>query len=109
MNLSFRHCSLLLLALTCATLASGAAAAGASDTNPPISDVTGAVITGKIKAKLADDTMGTLVHISVHTDDRGGVELTGNAASQEDADRAVAAARGTEGVTGVNSDITIAN
>ncbi len=109
MKTDFRFSSVLLIALAGTAGSLMAHAADSGDTNAPVSYVMGSEITGKIKAKLAEDQMGSLLHISVNTDDHGGVELTGNAPSQEDADRAVATARSTPGVTGVSSEITIAN
>jgi len=65
------------------------------------------VITTKIKAKLAEEKLSSLVKISVDTDDRGMVNLGGTAESQAAADRAVAIARGVEGVKMVENHIKI--
>jgi len=80
---------------------------GDSDRSHPMTFVADSAITTKVKAKLADEHMSSLVHISVDTDAKGAVVLSGNARSQQDADKAVSIARATEGVTSVTSTITI--
>ena len=60
-----------------------------------------------MKAKLAGEKMSSLAKIHVDTDRDGIVVLSGNARSQGDADKAVAIARATEGVTSVRSTIGI--
>ena len=67
------------------------------------------VITTKIKSKLAAENPKTLARISVDTDDKGVVFMSGTVEKQADADRAVMIARNTEGVHGVRSDIKIKN
>jgi len=78
-----------------------------TDRSHPMNFVKDSVITTKVKAKLADDKMRTLVHVSVDTDAQGAVLLSGKTTSQKDADRAVAIARETEGVTSVTSTIVV--
>jgi len=78
-----------------------------SDRAHPMTFVQDSAITAKVKAKLADEKMGTLVHIGVDTDAKGAVVLSGNARTQRDADKAVFIARGTEGVTSVRSTILV--
>ena len=73
----------------------------------PMTFVKDSVITTKIKAKLAEEKMRTLVHVKVDTDSKGAVVLSGNVRTQEMADKAVAIAQGTEGVTSVTSKITV--
>ncbi len=65
------------------------------------------VITTKIKAKLAADHPGSMMHIKVETDKDGVVWLSGTANTQAEIDQAVAIARNTEHVKSVNSDIKI--
>jgi len=77
------------------------------DRSHPGAYVKDSVITMKVKAKLADEKMKSLVHISVDTDNRGAVVLGGKARSQQDIDRAVMIAKGTEGVTSVTSTILV--
>ena len=78
-----------------------------SDRSHPMIFVKDSVITTKVKAKLADEKMGTLAHISVDTDAKGAVVLSGKAKTQKDADKAVSIARSTEGVTSVSSTIVV--
>lgn len=84
-----------------------ALADGDTDRTHPVNYVKDSAITLKIKAKLAEDKMGSLAHISVDTDARGAVQLSGNARSQQDIDRAIATAKGTDGVTSVSSSVTV--
>jgi hyperosmotically inducible protein len=65
------------------------------------------VITTKIKARLAEEKMSTLTHVSVDTDANGAVALSGHVKTREQADRAVAIARATEGATSVTSTIHV--
>jgi hyperosmotically inducible protein len=78
-----------------------------SDRTHPMTFVKDSVITTKIKAKLAAEKMKSLVHIKVDTDSKGMVVLSGIVRTQEQADKAVSIARGTEGVTSVMSNIRI--
>lgn len=73
----------------------------------PMTFVKDSAITTKIKTKLANEKMRSLVHVSVDTDSGGAVVLSGNARNQEQIDKAVAIANQTEGVTSVTSKITI--
>jgi hyperosmotically inducible periplasmic protein len=103
----------ITLATSCfvlaAFLAPAAVFAGDSDSDRshPLTFVNDSVITTKVKAKLADEKMGTLAHISVDTDAKGAVVLSGKAKTQKDADKALAIARSTEGVTSVSSTIVV--
>jgi len=65
------------------------------------------VITTKIKTKLAAEHFASTTQLKVDTDNAGVVWLSGSAPSQAEADKAVAIARGTEGVTAVKSEIVI--
>ena len=73
----------------------------------PLTFVKDSIITTKIKAKLADEKISTLKHIKVETDAKGAVVLRGKVNNQEEADKAMAVARATEGVTSVKSHIRI--
>ena len=75
-----------------------------SDTKTYVKD---SAITTKIKAKLAEEKMNSLVNIKVDTDSNGVVWLSGTAKTQEDADKAASIARDTEGVKSVKSRIEI--
>ena len=83
------------------------AADGDTDRTHPMTFVKDSAITVKIKAKLAEDKMSSLAHIKVDTDAKGAVVLRGKAKTQEEADKAVAIARETEGVTSVKSNLRI--
>jgi len=107
MNIMTLPTCLLIGALVLPFAASAGDAATDSDRSHPANFVKDSIITTKIKAKLGEDTISSLIHISVDTDDMGSVTLGGKAKTQDDADRAVAIARGTEGVTAVNSAISI--
>ena len=63
-----------------------------SDRTHPMTFVKDSVITTKIKAKLADEKMRTLVHIKLDTDNKGAVVLSGKVRIQEKADKAVSIA-----------------
>ena len=101
------------LATTCFVIGSVLApvAAYAADSNKerskPVTFVKDSVITTKIKTKLAAEHLGSAKHIKVDTDKNGVVWMSGTANSQEEADKAVAIARDTEGVKSVNSHIKV--
>jgi hyperosmotically inducible protein len=78
-----------------------------SDRAHPMTFIADSVITTKVKAKLADEHIGSLAHLRVDTDAKGAVVLSGSARTQEDADKAISIARATEGVTSVSSTIRI--
>ena len=101
------------LATTCfvigTVLAPLAAYAADSDTDrsKPKTFVKNSVITTKIKSKLAAEHLGSVKHIKIDTDKNGVVWMTGTANSQEEADKAVAIARNTEGVKSVKSELKV--
>ncbi|SEH30835.1 BON domain-containing protein [Magnetospirillum fulvum] len=64
-------------------------------------------ITTKVKAKLAEEKVRTLLDVKVETDSKGEVELSGTVASQAEIDKAVAIARAVAGVTSVKSELMI--
>ena len=78
-----------------------------SDRSHPGAFVKDSVITTKVKTRLAAEHIKTLGRIHVDTDANGVVYLRGRARSQAGADRAVAIARETEGVTDVHSNIVV--
>lgn len=91
-----------------ATLLSPLAAIAAdTDLKHPGAFVEDSVVTTKIKAKLAKEKMSSLAHISVDTDNKGAVVLGGTVKTKAEADKAVAIAHDTEGVTSVKSDIQV--
>jgi hyperosmotically inducible protein len=101
------------LATTCFVLGSVfapvAVFAADSDTDRSQAEryVKDSVITAKIKAKLAEEHLGSLGHIKVETDKDGVVWMTGTASTQDEVNQAVAIARKTEGVKSVHSELTI--
>ena len=82
----------------------GQAAEGTTAAKTAVKD---SVITTKIKTQLAAEKLSSLVKISVETDDKGVVVLSGSAASQSAIDRAVAIAQAVKGVNSVESRIKI--
>jgi hyperosmotically inducible protein len=83
------------------------AADGTADHAQPMTFVKDSVITTKIKAKLAEEKLSSLVHVQVDTDAKGAVVLGGTVKTQAEADKAVAIAHATEGVTSVKSSIQV--
>lgn len=73
----------------------------------PVTFVKDSVITAKIKAKLAAENFATATQLRVDTDEAGAVWLSGTAATDADAAKAVSIARGTEGVSSVKSEIIV--
>jgi hyperosmotically inducible protein len=88
-------------------IAGHTAADSDSDRTSPEAFVKDAVITTKIKAKLAEERIESAVQIKVDTDKKGIVTLSGKAKSQEEADKAVSIARGVEGVVAVENYIQV--
>ena len=78
-----------------------------SDRMHPVAFVKDSVITTKIKTKLAAEKMSSLAHVSVDTDAKGAVVLSGFVRNQEQQDKAVAIASNTEGVTSVKNSLRI--
>jgi len=66
------------------------------------------VITTQIKAELAQEKVSSLVKISVETDSKGMVTLSGTAPNQTAVDKAASIARAVKGVTSVENHIQIA-
>lgn len=103
------------LTIATATLAAAGMLAGAAvyaqdadvDRSHPKAFVKDSVITTKIKSRLAADHVSSLGRIRVDTDEDGVVWLSGTAHSKDEAKRAVAIARETEGVKGVHSALTV--
>lgn len=65
-------------------------------------------ITAKIKAAQAADSTVRATSINVETDNAGVVTLSGSARSQSEIDRAIELAKGVQGVTRVNNNMTLA-
>jgi len=98
----------LILSTLCVTMAA-TAQEGDTDRAHPMTFVKDSVITTKIKAKLGDDKLSSLIHVRVDTDAHGAVVLSGYVKSADQADRAVMLAKGTEGVTSVKNDLVVKN
>lgn len=79
------------------------------DRSSPKAFVKDAVITTKIKAEFAKDKQVSVRHIKVDTDNKGVVQLSGTAKSQEEAEKAVQIARNVKGVVAVDNRIQISN
>ena len=90
-----------------APIAASAAPEGEADRAHPMAFVKDSAITVKIKAKLAEEKIKSLVHINVDTDANGAVVLSGNTPNQAESDKAAAIATATDGVTSVRNDIVI--
>ena len=88
-------------------IATRAADDGDKDRKNPVAFVKDSVITTKIKTKLAGEKLSSLAKISVDTDAKGMVVLSGTARSQEAIDKAESIARGTEGVASVQNNIKV--
>ena len=100
------------LATTCfvlgAALAPVAFAADSdTDRNKPATFVKDSAITTKIKTKLAAENPATMAMIHVDTDKDGVVWMSGSAKTQQDIDKAVSIAKGTDGVKSVKNDVKI--
>ena len=80
---------------------------GTADRSSPGAYVKDSAITAKIKAKLAEEHVGSLAKIHVDTDANGMVYLSGTAKNQADIDKAVSIAQSTEHVTSVRNDLTV--
>jgi hyperosmotically inducible protein len=78
-----------------------------TDRSNPGAYVKDSVITTKVKAKLASEHLGSLGNVRVDTDKDGVVFLSGSVRTQDEANRAVAVAKETEGVKAVNSKLMV--
>lgn len=78
-----------------------------TDRSHPKTFMKDSVITSKVKAHLAQEKIGSLAHIHVDTHGHGAVVLTGYTRTQDDADKALSIAQGTEGVTSVKSKLRV--
>jgi hyperosmotically inducible protein len=79
-----------------------------SDSSSATAFVKDSVITAQVKAELAGKKLSTLTHISVDTDDKGRVVLSGTAPSKDAVNKALTTARAVKGVTSVENHIQIA-
>ena len=77
------------------------------DRSTPSAFVKDAVITSKIKSRLAKEKLSSMLHVSVDTDNRGAVSLTGSARTQAAVERAGVIAKRVKGVTSVSNAIVV--
>lgn len=82
-------------------------AAFAADGDSVKTELKDSVITTKVKAEFAKDKEVSATHVKVDTDANGVVTLSGTAKSKAEADKAVALAKSTKGVTSVKNDIVV--
>lgn len=99
--------TLMLAGALAAPVATLAAEDMDKDRSSPKAFVKDSVITAKIKAAMAKDSEVSATHINVDTDNSGAVTLSGTAKTQHEAQKAADIARGTKGVTSVNSEIRL--
>lgn len=95
-----------LVAGTLVPIATIAADGDSNRTSPKVFFMD-SMITAKVKEKLAEEKFSSLVRISVDTDNKGMVYLSGTARTKDAADRAVVIARGVKGVNTVQSTIQV--
>ena len=99
--------SLFVAAAVAAVLATPAAFAVDPVTSPSAAIVQDSPITSSVNSALKAENSGNFANIQVNTDSNGVVWLKGNVASQADADRAVAIAKGTANVKSVRSELAV--
>lgn len=80
-------------------------AAGSDSATTMVKD---SAITTQVKAGLAAEKLSSLVNITVDTDNKGMVTLSGTASSRNAVDKAASIARAVKGVTSVENNIQIA-
>ena len=102
----------LKLATTCVIIGTALApvafaADSDTDRNKPTTFVKDSMITTKIKSKLAAENPASMANIKVDTDKDGVVWMSGTAKTQEEVDKALSIARGTEGVKNVKNDVKV--
>jgi len=102
----------LKLATTCIVISTALApvafaADSDTDRNKPATFVKDSTITTKIKTKLAAENPASMANIKVDTDKDGVVWMSGTAKTQEEVDKALSIARGTEGVKSVKNEVKI--
>jgi hyperosmotically inducible protein len=95
--------------VTGAMMLPNAGYAADSDSSSPTAFIKDSAITTQVKADLAEKKLSSLVHVSVDTDDRGMVTLSGTVPSRDAANSAVSIARGVKGVTSVENHLQIAS
>lgn len=79
-----------------------------TDRSSPKDFVKDSAITTKVKTKLAEEHVSSVMNIKVDTDNKGVVTLSGTAKTQEEADKVESIARHVEGVAAVENRIKVA-
>ncbi len=95
--------SMLAAGLICGSMAVADESGTANETH----HVKNAMITTKVKSKLAAKHLTSLTNIKVDTDDNGVVWLSGKAPNQDAVDMAAMIAKDTDGVTSVHNDVAV--
>jgi len=95
--------SMLAAGLICGSMAVADESGTANGTH----HVKNAMITTKVKSKLAAKHLTSLTNIKVDTDDNGVVWLSGKAPNQDAVDMAGMIAKDTDGVTSVHNDVAV--
>jgi len=96
-----------IIVMSALTLPISGYAADATQSSPTKTYVKDSVITTKVKTELAKEKLSSLIHVSVETDSKGAVTLTGTVTTKKASDRAAAITTGVKGVTSVENDIAI--
>src|SRR6185312_8146724 len=95
--------SMLAAGLICGSMAVADESGTANETH----HVKNAMITTKVKSKLAAKHLTSLTNIKVDTDDNGVVWLSGKAPNKDAVDMATMIAKDTDGVTSVHNDVAV--
>ena len=99
--------SFLTLGLVLAPVAAQAGdAAKPTTTEKAKEGVSDSALTAKIKTAFANDKDVSALKINIDSD-KGTVKLTGNVKSKEEADKAIAIAKATEGVVTVQNNLKV--
>lgn len=97
----------LIIGASLAPMASFSSDDADADRSHPKAFVKDSAITTKIKSRMAAAHLTSLARIHVDTDKNGVVWLSGNARSQDEIDKAVSIAGGTEGVKVVKNGMKV--
>lgn len=107
MSSKLRTAAFVISALMAPLAVHAADTATSTGDSKPVQAMKDTAITAKVKAKLAEARAGYTKSVHVKTTPAGVVTLTGTALTKDEADQAVAIAKGTDGVTSVVNDIKI--
>ena len=107
MSSKLRTAAFVISALMAPLAVHAADSTTSTSDSKPVQAMKDTAITAKVKAKLAEARSGYTKSLHVKTTPAGVVTLTGTALTKDEADQAVAIAKGTDGVTSVVNDIKI--